>query len=90
MNSPNTKTTKGLRPIHEIAADITHYWPNAYYGAKPYIEAMLSMNNIHGTYGAESNDTIVLYFLSNAGSFRGPMARKLKAELRQHLDGAKQ
>lgn len=70
------------RPLYEIAADIRKNWPKPYFGAVPYIEAMESLNRIDGWYGADSAKTIVLYFLSNASTFRGEDARRIKAELK--------
>lgn len=55
-----------------------------YFGAVPYLEAMLTMRGQEG-YGADSTDYIILYGLSNMSTFRGPEAKALKAELRGHL-----
>jgi asparagine synthetase B (glutamine-hydrolysing) len=74
--------TNETRPIHEIADDIHAAWPNVYFGAKPYLEAMQDLNSIEENYGNDSARSIVLYFLSNANSFRGEEARALKAELK--------
>jgi hypothetical protein len=74
--------TNETRPIHEIADDIRAAWPNVYFGAKPYLEAMQDLNSIEENYGCDSARSIVLYFLGNANSFRGEEARALKAELK--------
>lgn len=70
------------RPIAEIAEDIRLAWPKPYFGAVPYLGAMLRLGSIHDTYGEDSAKSIVLYFLSNATTFRGEDARRLKAELK--------
>ena len=75
------------RPINIIAHDIIRSWPRPYFGAVPYLQAMLSLDNIDEDYGADSARSVVLYFLSNATTWRGPDARRLKAELKEHLDG---
>ena len=72
------------RPIYAIAADIFNQW-KVHYTAAPYLNAMLSLQDKHSMYGADSADTIILYFLSNASSFRGGNAKALKAELKAHL-----
>ena len=71
-----------MRPLHVIAAEIKQDWKKVYFGAVPYLDAMSTMNSIKDDYGFDSGESIVLYFLSNATSWRGPVARKLKAELK--------
>ncbi len=77
------------RPIHVIAREIRNNWPKPYFGAVPYLNAMRSLDKITDTYGADSAESIVLYFLSNAATWRGEKARELKAELKEILKGAK-
>ena len=76
------------RPIHEIAHEIQRSWPKPYFGAVPYLDAMLCLDTIDNDYGADSGKSIVLYFLSNASTWRGEAARRLKAELKQIAKGA--
>jgi hypothetical protein len=71
------------REIREIAKEIDVLWNNIYFGARPYLCAMLSLTDKHSTYGLDSAVSIVQYFLSNASGFRGEAARRLKAELRE-------
>lgn len=73
------------RLIHEIARDIRLHWANVYYGAEPYLAAMETLYNIEGNYGQDSAESIITYFLANAGGFRGEHARRLKAELKALL-----
>lgn len=70
------------RPLHRIAADIRADWqpPSPY--ARPYILAMGELVTIDDSYGCDSAKSIVLYFLSNAGTWKGPVARTIKAELK--------
>jgi len=70
------------RPISVIALDIQKVWPKPYFGAVPYLEAMLQLTTIKDHFGADDAYSIVLYFLSNASSFRGDRAKALKAELK--------
>jgi hypothetical protein len=73
------------RPLWLIANDIVNYWPNVNYAAKPYLEAMFSLSSIKDDYYADSGESVVLYFLANANSWRGEKAREIKAELKAIL-----
>jgi hypothetical protein len=78
----STETTN--RPICQIAADIRKDWgAKIYFGAKPYLDAMLTLWNANDTYGCEDAKTQILYFLSNASTYRGENAKKYKAELKK-------
>jgi hypothetical protein len=70
------------RPLYRIAADIRADWQPLSPHARPYIMAMGELVNIHDSYGADSAKSIVLYFLSNAGTWKGQTARTIKAELK--------
>jgi hypothetical protein len=73
------------RPIYEIAREIRAAWQppgKIYFGAVPYLEAMETLDSVDDAYGADDAKSIVIYFLGNAASFRGPDARRLKAELK--------
>ena len=70
-------------PLGEIALTIRADWKNVYFGAVPYLDAMLTLNSIDQNFGYDSGKSIVLYFLSNAGTWRGDIARSIKAELRR-------
>ncbi|MEU8001570.1 hypothetical protein AB0B66_10455 [Catellatospora sp. NPDC049111] len=74
--------TTGTRPISEIAADISCHWPQPYFGAVPYLDAMRHLDRITDTYLQDNARGIVRYFLSNASTWRGPDARRIKAELK--------
>jgi hypothetical protein len=70
------------RPLYVIADDIRRTWSKPYFGAVPYIQAMAGLSDITDNYGLDSAESIVRYFLSNAGTWRGEDARRIKAELR--------
>ena len=76
------------RPISVIAKEIAREWSPVNFAAKPYLIAMLALDTLRDTYGAEDARSIVLYFLSNASTWRGPKAREIKAELNKLLKGA--
>jgi len=73
------------RPINEIAKDIRLNWPKPYFGAVPYIEAMRTIYSIEEWYYEDSAQSIIRYFLANAGTWRGDKARGIKAELNSIL-----
>ena len=69
-------------------AIINGLFPNIeviHFAAAPYLDAMMSMDNIKDNYGHDDGRSIVLYFLSNASSWRGDDAKRLKAELKLML-----
>lgn len=70
------------RSIRSIALDIRKEWAKVNYAAKPYLDAMLELDTINDKYGFDNARSIILYFLSNAASFRGERAKALKAELK--------
>ncbi len=57
------------RPIYEIARD----WKKVNFAAVPYLRAM---HELDGMYGYDTAKSIVLYFLSNASTWRGPDASR--------------
>jgi hypothetical protein len=76
------------RPIFSIAKDIREEWGSkVYFGAKPYLEAMMFLSQKTDKYGMDDAKNIVLYFLSNASSFRGERAKELKEELKNAVKG---
>jgi hypothetical protein len=73
------------RPINEIAKEIRADWKNVSAYAEPYLVAMEEMVDITKPYYYDSGVSVVLYFLSNATSWRGEVARKIKKELNEQL-----
>lgn len=77
-----------VRSLSEIAREIKKDWTKVYFGAVPYLQAMGTLNSINDSYGMDSAESIVLYFLSNASSWRGENAKRIKLELKK-LAGVK-
>lgn len=73
------------RPIYEIADEIRKDWAKVYFGAVPYLDAMSNLHLITDAYYLDTADSIVRYFLANAGTWRGETARRIKAELKEML-----
>ena len=70
------------RPLYEIEAEIRKDWRPVNYAAAPYLDAMAELNAISDRYYEDSGRSVVAYFLSNAASWRGDTARRIKAELK--------
>jgi hypothetical protein len=71
------------RPIYKIAKEIREDWGSKVnYAAKPYLDAMAQLDKITDSYYADTGISVVLYFLSNASTWRGETARRIKKELK--------
>jgi len=70
------------RPLHVIADEIRKDWKNVYFGAVPYLDAMRYMDQPSDQFGEDNGKSIVIYFLSNARTWRGETAKRVKAELK--------
>ena len=75
-------TTTNARPLYEIAREIKADWKNVNFAAQPYLDAMATLCKMEDMFCYDSAKTIVLYFLSNAGTWRGETAKRIKAELK--------
>jgi hypothetical protein len=73
------------RRLSEVGNEIASLWTKPFFGAVPYIRAMRQLSGVAGFYGSESAHSIILYFLSNAATWRGADARRIKAELNSML-----
>lgn len=71
--------------ISDLATIIRHDWKKVYFGAVPYLAAMVTLDSIKSFYGADTGHSIVSYFLSNAQTWRGETAKQVKAELKRRL-----
>jgi len=74
--------TTTTRPLYQIANEIRKDWTKVNFGAKPYLDAMSSLDSINDKYMFDSAKSIVLYFLSNASTWRGETAKRIKLELK--------
>jgi len=73
------------RPLYDIAREIRQDWRPVHPYAKPYVDAMSSLSSIDDKYMFDSGTEIVARFLSNAASWRGETAKRIKTELKQML-----
>jgi hypothetical protein len=85
-NHKTTMTTLNQtekRSLSTIASEIRKDWGSKVnFAAKPYLSAMAGLDSIDDNYGYDSAKSVVLYFLSNASSWRGENAKRIKAELK--------
>lgn len=83
----NKAAVMAPRPINVIAREIRSDWSKqgkgVYFGAKPYLDAMDSLNSINDDYYCDSAHSVVCYFLGNAMGWRGEVAKRVKAELKK-------
>lgn len=82
-------TTSTLRSIDAIARSIRADWSTTKNGihmfARPYLDAMCYLKDKNSAYGADDARGVVLYFLSNASTYRTPKAAGFKKELKAHF-----
>ena len=76
----------GIRPIRTIALEIERDWQNVNYAARPYLDAMQCLLGVNDTYFQDDARGIIRYFLSNAATWRGDTAKRIKAELKEMID----
>lgn len=70
--------------LSAVAQIIINDWgEKMYFGALPYINAMRTLDSMFDKYGEDSAVSVVQYFLANAQTWRGPVARDVKAHLNQ-------
>lgn len=71
-----------MQSISTIAREISREWKNVNYAAKPYLEAMRSLDSASDSFGYDSAKSVVSYFLANASGYRGDTAKFHKAALK--------
>tara|TARA_B100000287_G_scaffold110706_1_gene103055 strand:+ start:6742 stop:6999 length:258 start_codon:yes stop_codon:yes gene_type:complete len=76
-------------PLSDIAQMVREDWTNPYFGAVPYLDAMATMESIEDKYFMDDGDDIVIYFLANAQTWRGEVARTVKKELNRRFQDYK-
>lgn len=76
--------------LSQLALIIGQNWKETskngvYFGAKPYLQAMTQLDNVSQDFGLDSGKSIVIYFLANASTWRGDVAKAVKAELNKRI-----
>lgn len=88
MNPTNESVRADLKnkTISQLAYMVHRDWQEkVYFGARPYLDAMADLNDENDSYGLDSAKSIVTYFLANATTWRGPVAREVKKELKRRF-----
>jgi hypothetical protein len=85
-----------MRPVHEIATDIIQEIrkrrskgvrdANWIIWSEPYLQAMTCISTKNDIYGQDDGYGLIAYCLGNLSGFRGELAKKLKNELKEHLE----
>jgi hypothetical protein len=83
-SNPNPITVPN--ELNQIAILIRRQWTGMYFGAVPYVEAMLCLKTIDDNFGQDSARSIVTYFLGNAKTWRGEIAKAVKSKLKELMD----
>ncbi len=73
------------RKISTIGKDIERHWPDASFGARPYLHAMRHLHTASDMFGLASAKTVINCFLVKADAFEGEDAQRLKDELKELL-----
>lgn len=77
-------------PLFDIAFLVRKNWKatskkGIYFGAVPYLDAMASLNSVDDSFGYDDGRSILIYFLGNATSWRGEVAKAVKTELKRRI-----
>ena len=73
------------KDLCEIARIVKQDWKNVNFAAVPYLQAMGMLSNMSDSYGFDGAHSIVAYFLCNASTWRGEVAKAVKKELNRRL-----
>lgn len=76
------KRIAGTTSPATLASIVRRAWPNVYFGAVPYLDAMRTMNGFGEMYGADEGREIGIYFLANAATWKGDVAKAVKARMK--------
>ncbi len=71
--------------ISEIASVIASDWKKVSPHARPYLDAMYSLNTLQDNFIHDSGVSVVSYFLANASTWKGEVAKEVKKELNKRV-----
>lgn len=79
-----TEMLQKMTSVGDVARFIARAWPNVWFGAVPYLQAMANGTSFDPSepYICEDQRTQVLYFLANAAQWKGEVAKATKAFLK--------
>lgn len=81
---PKTEQLQAMS-LREIAGLVYRTWPKPNFAAAPYLQAMAQMDSINDSFWNDDGRSVVAYFLNNAKTWRGDVAKLVKAELNRRL-----
>jgi hypothetical protein len=70
------------RPLSVITREIRKDWRPMYRPAEAHFEAFEYANDVSEMYGCDSVRSEINYFLANAQTWKGEVARRIKLELK--------
>ena len=73
------------KTIAQLARLIRQDWKKVNFAAVPYLDAMGSLQSVDDAYYEDSGRYVVRYFLGNAGTWRGEVAKAIKTELKRRV-----
>jgi len=76
-------------PLYRLADVARRDWKKVSPYAQPYLDALGTLDDINDKYMFDSGSSIVAYFLSNARSWKGAIAKEVKKELNMRLKKAR-
>ncbi len=77
-----------ILPLVDIVREIRKDWKPVHYTAIPYLDAMGNLDE-KGNFGLDTGKSVILYFLCNASTWKGPIARAMKKELNKRVKTGK-
>lgn len=69
-----------------IAYSVQRSWKKPYFGAVPYLEALLALSRWDERYICDDSESLVAGFLANAAGFKGEVARAIKIVLNHRVN----
>ena len=83
LTAPDVREPDAPRALSVIAAEIKKDWATPTFTAGTYLHSMHFMNDVEERNSGQDGCTIVRGFLKNASLWKGPVARRVKRELKE-------
>lgn len=83
LTAPSARGPDAPRALSVIAAEIKKDWATPTFTAGTYLHSMHFMNDVEERSSGQDGRIIVRGFLKNASLWKGPVARRVKRELKE-------
>lgn len=83
LTAPDVREPDAPRALSVIAAEIKKDWATPTFTAGTYLHSMHFMNDVEERSSGQDGRIIVRGFLKNASLWKGPVARRVKRELKE-------